>query len=150
MLDSRARIWFSLFVLAVFCVGLASGVLLGRRMVGPPGRAFGNFGPPPGPGPGRRGAPPGVLLDRLDRELSLTEDQRARIGTVLETSRERLDRFQQDTHSRLESEQRALREEIRKQLTAEQQTRFDRWVEATRPLGPGRRGRGDRPPGLLP
>jgi hypothetical protein len=150
MFDSRPRIWFSLFVLAVFCVGLASGVLLGRRMVGPPGRAFGNFGPPV-PGPGRRGGPPpGILLDRLDRELSLTSDQRAGIGAVLKTSRERLDEFQEDTHNRLESEQRALREEIRKQLTPEQQGRFDRWIEANPPRGPGRRGRGDRPPGLLP
>jgi hypothetical protein len=150
MLDNRARIWFALFVLAVFGVGLASGVLLGRRMVGPPGRAFGNFAPPPGAGPGRRGAPPGLLLDRLDRELSLTDDQRARIGAVLKTSRERLDQFQLETHNRLETEQRALREQIRKELTPDQQERFDHWVEANRPLGPGRRGRGERPPGLLP
>jgi Spy/CpxP family protein refolding chaperone len=150
MFVSRARIWFSLFVLAVFGVGLASGVLLGRRMVGPPGRAFGNFGPPPGPGPGRRGAPPGALLDRLNRELSLTDDQRTRIASVLKTSRERLDQFQIDTHNRLEAEQRSLREQIRQELTPEQQGRFDRWVESTRPLGPGRRGRGERPPGLLP
>ena len=50
MFDNRPRIWFSLFVLAVFCVGLASGVLLGRRMVGPPGRPFGKFEGPSGPG----------------------------------------------------------------------------------------------------
>ena len=150
MSDSRARIWFSLFVLAVFCLGMASGALLGRRMVGPPGRTFGNFGPPPGPGPGRRGAPPGVLLERLDRELTLTDDQRTRIAVVLKASRERLDQFQLETHNRLESERRALRDEIRKELTPEQQARFDKWAEATRPLGPGRRGRGERPPGLLP
>jgi hypothetical protein len=151
MSDSRPRIWFSLFVLAVFCLGLASGVLLGRRMVGPPGRLSGNFPGPSGPGPGRRGGPPpGVLLDRLDRELSLTDDQRASIGVVLKASRERLDQFQQDTHNRLEGEQRALREEIRKRLTPPQQTQFDRWIEANPPRGPGRRSRGDRPPGLLP
>ena len=113
-----AGTWFSLFVLAVFCVGLASGVLAGRRMVGPPGRSFGNFEGPPGPGPRRGGPPPAILLDRLDRELSLTDEQRARIETVLKTSRERLDQFQQDTHNRLENEQRDLREEIRRQLTA--------------------------------
>ena len=151
MFDNRPRIWFSLFVLAVFCVGLASGVLLGRRMVGPPGRPFGNFeGPPGGPGPRRGGPPPAILLDRLDRELSLTDDQRARIGSVLKTSRERLDQFQQDTHNRLENEQRDLREQIRRQLTPEQQARFARWIEANPPRGPERRGRGERPPGLLP
>jgi hypothetical protein len=32
MSDNKIRIWFSLFVLAVFCVGLAGGVLIGRRL----------------------------------------------------------------------------------------------------------------------
>ena len=32
MSDNRTRIWFSLFVLAVFCVGLATGLLIGRRI----------------------------------------------------------------------------------------------------------------------
>jgi Spy/CpxP family protein refolding chaperone len=151
MSDNRPRIWFSLFVLAVFCVGLASGVLLGRRMVGPPGRPFGDFGGPPGLAGGRRGGPPpGILLDRLNRELSLTEDQRARIGVVLKTSRERLDGLQQETHNRLENEQHALRDEIRTQLTPEQQQKFDRWIEENPPRGPGRRDRGERPPGGLP
>jgi hypothetical protein len=149
--DNRSRIWFSLFVLAVFCVGLGSGVLLGRRMVGPPGRPFGDVGPPSGlPGVGRRGGPPpGVLLDRLNRELSLTADQRARIDVVLKSSRERLDQFQQDTHNRLETEQQGLREQIRKELTPEQQERFDRWIAAN-PPGPGRRGRAERSPGERP
>jgi hypothetical protein len=105
---------------------------------------------PSGPGLRRGGPPPGILLDRLDRELSFTDEQRARVGSVLETSRERLDQFQQDTHNRLENEQRDLREQIRRQLTPEQQARFDRWIEANPPRGPGRRGRGERPPGLLP
>jgi hypothetical protein len=91
-----------------------------------------------------------VLLERLDRELTLTDDQRTRIAVVLKSSREHLDQLQLETHNRLESEQRALRDEIRKELTAEQQARFDKWAEATRPLGTGRRGRGERPPGLLP
>jgi hypothetical protein len=151
MSDSRPRIWFALFVLAVFCVGLASGVLLGRRMIGPPGRPFGDFGGPPGLVGGRRGGPPpGILLERLNRQLSLTEDQRARIDVVLKASRERLDQFQQDTHNRLDREQHALREEIRKELTAEQQRKFDRWIEENPPRGPGRRGRAERPPGELP
>jgi len=150
MSDSRPRIWFSLFVLAVFCVGLGAGVLLGRRMVSPPGRPFGEFGGPPGLAGGRRGGPPpGVLLDRLHRELDLTEDQRTRIDVVLRASRERLDQFQQDTRTRLDSEQRALREQIRKELTPEQQQKFDRWAQDGLG-GPGRRGRADRPPKEVP
>jgi hypothetical protein len=42
--DSRARIWFSLFVLAVFCLGGAGGFLLGRRLPpAPRGREFAPF-----------------------------------------------------------------------------------------------------------
>ena len=144
MSDSRARIWFSLFVLAVFCVGLGSGVLLGRRMIGPPGRPFGEFAGPPGLAGRRAGPPPGVLLDRLNRELALTEDQRARVD-VLKTSRERLDRLQEETHNRLEGEQGALRDQIRQLLTPEQQQKFDRWIGENPPRGNGRRG---RPPGV--
>src|SRR6478609_8792547 len=106
MSDNRSRVWFALFVLAVFCVGLATGVLLGRRMIGPPDGAPGVFagGPLPGPPGGRRGGPPpGILLERLSRDLSLSEDQRSRISVVLKASRERLDQFQQETRDRFES-----------------------------------------------
>ena len=150
MSDNRSRVWFALFVLAVFCVGLATGVLLGRRMIGPPDGAPGVFagGPLPGPPGGRRGGPPpGILLERLSRDLSLSEDQRARISVVLKASRERLDQFQQETHDRLEAEQRSLREQIRRELTPDQQPKFDRWIADNPPRGPGRRGRADRPPG---
>ena len=138
MSDNRSRVWFALFVLAVFCVGLATGVLLGRRMIGPPDGA---------PGGRRGGPPPGILLERLSRDLSLSEDQRARISVVLKASRERLDQFQQETHDRLEAEQRSLREQIRRELTPDQQPKFDRWIADNPPRGPGRRGRADRPPG---
>ena len=140
---SRSRVWFSLFVLAVFCVGLASGVLVGRRMAGalfvPPFR---------GPGflaGGPRGVPPQLLLDRLGEELALTPGQRTQIEGVLRSRRERIDQFQRDTRARFEIEQRALRDEIRQLLTPEQQQKFDRWMDEA-PRG-GRRNRGFRPPG---
>ena len=145
---SRPRIWFALFVMAVFGVGLATGVLVGPRMSGPRNRSFGDGPGPPGLGGGRRGGPPpGLLLERLNRELALTEDQRGRIGVVLKGSRERLDGLQQETHDRLEAEQRELRQKIRQELTPEQQPKFDRWMTENPPRGPGRRGRADRPPG---
>ena len=148
MSDNRARVWVALFVLVVFCAGLATGVLLGRRMVRPPERGFAGMPGPPPLGGGRRGGPPpGILIERLSRELQLTEDQRTRIGVVLKASRERLDGLQQETHDRLEAEQRELRDKIRQELTPEQQPRFDRWMTDNPPRGPGRRGRADRPPG---
>lgn len=137
MSDSRTRIWFSLFVLAVFCVGLAAGMVICRRM-GPP---------PPGPGPmflgdnppGRgRGPGPGPLIERLDHELQLTPDQKTRVQAIFDERRGRLEAVQRDVLARADQERRELQQEIRKVLTPEQQARFDRWV-AEQPRGRGRR-----------
>ena len=138
MSDNRTRIWFSLFVLAVFCVGLGSGVLIGRRVVplSPGGPGFGMRGM----GPGTGGGPaPGRLIERLDSELHLTSDQRAQVERIFETRRQGLEAVRNDVLARAEKEQRELQAEIRKVLTPEQQQRFDKWLaDAPR----GRRGRG--------
>lgn len=137
MSDNRTRIWFSLFVLAVFCLGLAAGMLIGRRM-GPPPPWRG--GPmflgenPPGRG---RGPGPGPLIDRLDRELQLTPDQKTRVQAIFEERRGRLEAVQREVMARAEEERRELQQEIRKVLTPEQQARFDRWI-AEQPRGRGR------------
>jgi hypothetical protein len=143
MSDSRVRVWFSLFVLAVFCVGLAGGVLIARwtsldrvalRALRPP-REFGQ-----GPLGGRPGVPPpGMLLERLTRDLELSADQRSQIESVLAARRSRLDALQQDVHDRFEAEQRSLRDEIRKVLTPEQQEKFDKQQAERRGFGFGRR-----------
>ena len=151
MSDSRTRVWFSLFVLAVFCVGLAAGAILGRRFA-PPQRAGDapGFMGPGGRGPGGRPPSPARLIDRLDRELQLTDEQRASIQTILEARREPLERVQREVRSRMEQEQREFQAEIRKVLTAEQQPKFDRWLEQDRSRGRGRRGGPFGPPGNAP
>jgi Spy/CpxP family protein refolding chaperone len=137
MSDNRTRIWFSLFVLAVFSVGLASGVLIGRRLAPPPPRGAGFA--MRGMGPGSGGPPPGRLIERLDAELNLTADQHAQVERIFEARRRGLEAVQNDVLARAEKEQRELQAEIRKVLTPEQQQRFDKWLaEAPR----GRRGRG--------
>jgi len=158
MSDNRTRIWFALFVLAVFCVGLAAGAIVGRRIGPPPSELEG----PPFAGPGgRRGGPgsggparlalPGRLIDRLDRELQLTEEQKAGIQKVFEARREPLERAQREMRERMAREQRELQAEIRKVLTADQQPKFDRWLEEDRERGRGRgRGRGFGAPGAPP
>ena len=140
MSDSRMRIWFSLFVLAVFCVGLAAGVLIGRRMSPDfpdrPGR-FAAGGPGPDrPGGRGGGPPPELLLQRLTRDLELDATQREQVAAVLEASRERVQQLQRETRGRFDAEQQRLREEIRVLLGPDQQHRFDRWA--------GPRGRGRR------
>jgi Spy/CpxP family protein refolding chaperone len=139
MSDNRTRIWFALFVLAVFAVGLTSGVLLGRR-IGPPPRG----GSPAlaGMGRGPAGPPPGRLIERLERDLRLTAEQRSRLEGIFEARRPRLEDVQKEVMARAEREQRELQAEIRTILTPEQQQRFDRWLsEAPRGRG-GRSGRG--------
>jgi Spy/CpxP family protein refolding chaperone len=136
MPGNATRVWFSLFVLAVFCVGLAVGLVLGRRMP-PPFDRPGLFMARPG-GPGGRGVRAGMLIDRLNRELQLSDDQRARVQSIFDARRPRLEAIQRDMAARAREEQRELQGEIRKVLTPEQQGRFDRWLEQ-QPRG--RRGR---------
>lgn len=134
MSDSRTRIWFSLFVLAVFAIGFATGMFIERR-IGPPPR---DGGPAFGRGPGPGGPPPGRLIERLNDVLQLTPEQRGRIEGIFEARRKQLEAVQDDVIARAEREQRELQSEIRGVLTPEQQQRFDKWLaESPR----GRRGR---------
>jgi Spy/CpxP family protein refolding chaperone len=137
MPDSRTRIWFSLFILAVFCVGLTLGLVLGRRMPLMPQRPGMFMGPSGGPGGRPRG---GMLIERLDRELQLTADQKTRVQAIFDGRRSHLEAVQRDIAARAEQEQRELQAEIRKVLTPDQQARFDRWLEQQP------RGRRGRPP----
>lgn len=139
MADSRTRVWFSLFVLAVFCLGLAVGVVLGRRMPPPPFQRGGLFMGPPGPA-GARAAREGMLIDRLESELQLTPDQKARVQAIFVERRSHLESVQREIATRAEQEQQDLQAEVRKVLTPEQQQRFDRWLEQQP------RGRRGRPP----
>jgi len=130
MSESRARVWFTLFVLVVFCAGLAGGILIGRRLPGE--RRFdrlqrgpGDFGPPLA-GDGRRGGPlRGLLIERLSRDLDLTAEQRTKIDAVLASSRTRLDTMQKDVRDRFDAERRTVRDGIRQVLTPAQQQKFD-------------------------
>jgi Spy/CpxP family protein refolding chaperone len=135
MTDSRTRIWFSLFVLAVFCVGLAGGLVIGRRLT--PAAQQRGAGPIfQGRGPG--GPRPGMLFERLDRELALTADQRTHVRAIFDERRARLESVQRDLLARADQERRELQAEVRKVLTPEQRERFDRWIEQS---PKGRRGR---------
>lgn len=143
MADSKVRVWFALFVLVVFCVGLAGGVLIGRRL--PRERPVDRVlrGPrdvPPGALDGRRGGPMrGVLVERLARDLDLTPEQRVRIDAILAAGRARLETLQRDARQRFDDEGRGLRAQIRDVLTPEQQRKFDEQNALGR--GPfGRRG----------
>ncbi|CAN5470016.1 hypothetical protein BH23ACI1_BH23ACI1_02600 [soil metagenome] len=141
MSDNRTRVWFSLFVLAIFGLGLATGLFMGRRL-GPTPRTV---EPEMVRGPmGRGGPPPERLIERLDRVLRLTPDQRARVEEIFDARGAQLEVVQREVVARAQQEQRELQAEIRTVLTPQQQERFDRWL-AEAPRGRGGRGRGGPP-----
>jgi hypothetical protein len=137
MADSRARIWFSLFVLVVFCLGMATGMLIDRRVqrpFGPRAHGPGLRGNPfvlEGP-PGRGGAMASRLIDRLSSELQLDAAQSAQLRTIVSERRERLEQVHRDARDRFDKEQRELHQAIRGILRPDQQAKFDRFVEHRR------------------
>ena len=141
MSDSKVRVWFALFVLVIFCVGLAGGALVARRLL-PMERPIDRLmrGPRaggPGDPDGRRGPMRGLLIERLAHDLDLTAEQRTKVDQALASSRGRLDTLQRDVRDRFDAERRTVRDEIRGVLTPEQQQKFD----AMEKDGRGRPGR---------
>jgi hypothetical protein len=147
--DSRARIWFALFVLVVFCLGGAGGFILGRyvqqfpRRPGPrsdprglEGRGMPRGLPVPpafGRGPaGPAGLPPEVA-NRLATELNLDEAQRAQFRAVLEDHRRKFEEVHREARDRFDSEQRELHAAIRALLRPDQVQRFDQFISGRRP-----------------
>ena len=137
------RVWFGLFVAVVFAAGVGAGVMLAPRLMPPfepragaPVRApgdRGNFPRPPGMGPVR-------LAPQLAKELGLDAEQERQLDEVFARRRERLESIQHGVRDQFETEQRALREEIRKILNEEQMAKFEEWLRR-----PSRRGQ-RRPP----
>jgi hypothetical protein len=135
MPDSRARVWFALFVLVVFCAGAAAGIVIGRHV---PPREFGGgmpfFGRGRGPGPmgmggPGRGEPPALpphLVEHLASELQLDDAQTTEIRRILDERRDRLDQVHREAREKFDQEQRGLHEAIRAVLRPDQREKFDR------------------------
>lgn len=148
MNERRARVWFALFVLAVFCTGAGVGVVLGVLVPRPLLPGFLGGGPPPGP--------PGRLGDRLQKDLDLTSGQRQQLEGILQARRAGLEELQRDVRARFDAEQEALRKDIAQILTPEQRKLFDSWLSRWpapedrgpegRPAGPGGLGHPGGPP----
>lgn len=140
MPDNRARIWFALFVLVVFCVGGAVGLLAGRHLPPrPDGPGFlggrggpGRGGPPFGRGPGGPPPLPPDLVNRLSRELQLDTAQQGQVKKILEERRDRFEQVHREARERFEKEQRELHTAIRAVLRPDQQEKFDTFLDRRR------------------
>ena len=153
MTDNRAHIWFSLFVLAVFCVGGALGFIVGRHAPPLPGEPRGAFsagpegrGPRPLFGPGRRGGPPfgrgpgpgggpplpPDLMARLTSELQLDAAQQDRVKKILDEHRAHLDQVHREAREKFDKEQEELQNAVRGVLHPDQQEKFQGFLERRR------------------
>ena len=125
----RSRLWFGLFILVVFLLGVVTGLGGSRFLHGPP------FGRPPRP------PSPAMIADRLTRELNLTPEQRKQVEVVLQQGTDRLERFHAETGDQYGKLRRELDADIERVLTPEQQAKY----RTLRP-GPPRDGRPPPPP----
>jgi Spy/CpxP family protein refolding chaperone len=146
MQDKHLRLWFVVFVLAVFMAGVGGGSILDRYL--------GRGGPRnPAGGPRRAGGPGGPggvqMARRLATDLDLTSAQQAELDAILARRRQRIEQVQGEVQARFEAEQREMRDEIAKILTPDQRKKFEGWLNREpfpgmwRMPGPGMgRGRG--------
>jgi Spy/CpxP family protein refolding chaperone len=112
------KLWFGVFVIVVFALGAAAGVVADR---------YGVFGRRPfRPGMMRGGPPnPSQIADRMSRELGLSDAQRAQLEEIFRRNGDRLEQFRHETGSRFETLRKQLDAEIIAILTPEQRAKFE-------------------------
>ena len=107
-----------LAALVIFAAGVITGGLT-TRLASPPKTAE-THGPPPGSFRVRK-----ELVDRMQRELYLSVEQRENIEKILRESHERTRQLWDSIAPQAQAEQKRVRDEIRGVLTPEQQARFE-------------------------
>lgn len=131
---TQSRLWFALFVLVIFAMGVGMGLTTARHFHLGPG-----FGPRGGPG----GPPsPAGIAERMKGELGLNADQQKQIEEAFRKGEERLDGFRTRTRTEFDDLRKQLDADIEKALTPEQ---FARYKALRRPEP--RDGRRPPPPG---
>lgn len=94
-----------------------------------------------------------AMLDHMTKELNLTSDQQTKIKPILDDQQKQMQTLRDDTSMSREDKMSKMRDlhkstvdQIRTQLTADQQTKFDEMQKKM--MGGGRRGMGgDHPHG---
>ncbi len=124
MNDKHRYVWFAVFVLAVFVVGVSGGALADRLLRPPAPAALQVRRAPFGRAPGE----PARVRHALASDLNLTADQQRQLDVIFATRREHILQIQGEMQNRFETEQREFRDEIAKILTPDQRKRFDEWL----------------------
>ena len=86
--------------------------------------------------PGRRDSGPGRIVERLNRELHLTPDQKSQVQKIVDAHRAHIESLMTNVRPEIRKELDATNAEIEKILTPEQRAEF----EKMRARMPGRRG----------
>lgn len=81
---------------------------------------IGNYGPC-----ARGWEPYATMVERFNKKLDLTPDQRQAIATILDENRQKIKALRAEVHPRFEEIRTATRAAIRQHLTPEQQVKFD-------------------------
>lgn len=119
MTVGRSRVWFAVFVAAVFTAGVATGLML-RGSIDPPTSAAdgdasaGAFGRPS----------LGRVSRQLATELDLTRDQQRQLEEILLARRVVLMNYRRSVRAQVGVELTAVTEEIDRILTPEQRERL--------------------------
>ena len=138
-----------LATLIIFGAGVLTGALIVRHEIEVQAPKHIVHRPPPPPPP-----IPRDLVERMQRELALTTEQRERIEKLVSESRERVKILWELVGPEMQDERRHLIADIRAQLRADQTEKFEQLMKqgpGPRGFGGGRgRDRGTNGPGSKP
>jgi hypothetical protein len=127
---SRQHVWFALFVLCVFATGIGAGLVVSRWL--PPGPWAAGPRLPVGP-PGA----PGGVVERLARDLGLSDDQKAKVSAAFEKAHPQFDEFRKMNQAEFSALLQKLNSDVEAVLTEEQRARFRQMMPAFRGPRPG-------------
>ncbi len=66
------------------------------------------------------------MVERFNRALDLSDQQKPKVSAILETKRRKLDALRTEAHPRFEEIRRSAKEDIRKILTQDQLPKFEK------------------------
>ena len=92
--------------------------------------------------PGPRDFGPGRIVERLNRELHLTPDQKSQVQKIVDSHRTRIESIMGPVRPEIRKELDATNAEIEKVLTPDQRAEFEKMLKRM----PGRRGMSAQPP----